>query len=46
MVYVNINSTLKMKWLIIFQREVMVENSNNWPMDMNITDYKMADSLK
>lgn len=46
MVYVNINSPLKMKWLIIFQWEVMVENSKNWSMDMNIIDYKMADSLK
>lgn len=35
-----------MKWLTIFQWEVMVENSKNWSMDMNITDYKMADSLK
>lgn len=35
-----------MKWLIIFQWEVMVKNSKNWSMDMNIIDYKMADILK
>lgn len=46
MVYVDINSTHKIKWLIIFQWEVMVENSKNLPMDMNIIDYRMADSLK
>lgn len=35
-----------MKWLIIFQWEVMVEKSKKCSMDMNITDYKMADSFK
>lgn len=35
-----------MKWLIPFQWEDLIENGESWLMDMNITLYKMADSLK